>query len=100
MDIEYIILITDSLVSVMKTVDLSVYFRQAYSQAIYFVIRLFFCGGFGYKIEFWNCPSKAEQFLYQMVYNNMTNTRVAAKLYLVASIDALYSKSVTLYLDI
>ena len=60
MDIEYIILITDSLVSVMKTVDLSVYFRQAYSQAIYFVIRLFFCGGFGYKIEFWNCPSKAE----------------------------------------
>jgi len=60
MDIEYIILITDSLVSVMKTVDLSVHFRQAYSQAIYFVIRLFFCGGFGYKIEFWNCPSKAE----------------------------------------
>ena len=30
----------------------------------------------------------------------MTNIRVAVKLYLVVSIDALYPKSVTLYLDI
>jgi len=52
MDIEYIILITDSLVSVRKTVDLSVHSGQAYSLAIYFVIRLFFCSGFGYKIKF------------------------------------------------
>ena len=34
-----------------------------------------------------------------MVYNNITNTRVAARWNLVIFIDTLYSKSITLYLD-
>jgi len=68
-DIECIILITGSLNSSRKTVDPSVHSRQIYSLAIYFVLRLFFCGGLGYKIKFWNCPSKAEWSFHQIVYN-------------------------------
>jgi len=50
-------------------------------------------------IELWNFLSKAKWFLHKIVYNDVTNTRVVARLYLASSVNALYSKSVTLYLD-
>ena len=60
MNIKYIIIITDFLSSVRKTVDLSVYFKQAQSLAVYFVLKLFSCDSLGYKIKFWDFPSKAK----------------------------------------
>ena len=50
-NIQYIIFITDSLVSANKIVDLSVHSEQAYLLAIYFVLRLFFSCSLNYKIE-------------------------------------------------
>jgi len=68
MNIEYIVLITNSL------------------------------GSAGNKID-WDCLSKAECSLYQMVHNNMTNTRVATGLHPATSIDVLCSNSITLCSD-
>ena len=50
-NIQYIIFITDSLVSANKIVDFSVHSEQAYLLAIYFVLRLFFSCSLNYKIE-------------------------------------------------
>ena len=50
-------------------------------------------------IEFWNFLSKTKWFLHKIVYNDVTNTRVVARLHSATSVHALYSKSVTLYLD-
>jgi len=98
-DIEHIILITNPLGSVRKTVDPSVYSRQTHFLVICSILRLFFCSGLSHKINFWNCPSKAEWSLHQMVHDDITNTRVAARLYSATSIDTLCSKSVTSCLD-
>jgi len=49
--IEYIILITDSLGIVRKTVNSSVYSRQAHFLAIYFVLRLLFSCDLNHRIE-------------------------------------------------
>jgi len=57
MDIIYIILITDSLGSARKTVDLYVYSEQAHSLAVYSAFRSFFSYGLNYRIEFWNFSS-------------------------------------------
>ena len=99
MNIECIIFITNALDSVRKTVDLSVYSEQAYFLAVCCILRLFFFYSLNYRIKFQNCPSNTEQFLHQLVYNNITNTRVAAGLDLVTFIDTLYSKSILLYLN-
>ena len=99
MAIEYIILITDSLGSVRQAVDLSVYPRQAHSLAVCSTLKLFFSQDYGYRIDFWDCSSKAEWFFHQLVHNNMTNTRVAAGLYLATSINFLCSKNVISCLD-
>ena len=60
MAIECIILITDSLGSARQAVDLSVHPGQAHSLAVYFALRSFFFQGHSYRIDFWDCPSKAE----------------------------------------
>ena len=99
MDIEHIILITDSLGSARRSVDLSVHSRQAHSLAVCSALRSFFCSGSSYRIEFWNYPSNAEWSLHQMVHNDVTNTRVAAGLHPAISLDALHSKSVLSCLD-
>ena len=52
-----------------------------------------------HMIEFWDCPSNAEWSLHQMVHNDVTNTRVAARHHLATSLDALQSKSVLSCLD-
>ena len=52
MDIQYIIFITNFLVSASKIVDLSVHSEQAYFLAIYSVLRLFFSCSLNHKIEF------------------------------------------------
>ena len=52
MDIIYIILITDSLGSARKTVDLSIYSGQAHSLAVYSTFRSFFSYSLNYRIEF------------------------------------------------
>ena len=59
-DIEHIILITELLESVRQAVCPSVYPGQAYSLAVYSALRLFFSQGHDYKINFWDCLSKAE----------------------------------------
>jgi len=98
-DIEYTILITDSLSSTRKAVDLSVHSGQAHFLAVCFVLRLFFSCSLNYRIKFWDCSSNAKWFLYQLVYNNVTNTKVATRLYSTTFINSLYSKSVILCLD-
>ena len=60
MNIECIILITDSLGSAKRSVDLSVHSRQAHSLAVCSTLRLLFCSGSSYRIEFWDYPSNAE----------------------------------------
>ena len=76
MAIEHIILITDSLGSARRAVDPSVHPGQAHSLAVCSALRLFFYQGHGYRIDFWDCPSKAEWSLHQLVHNDVTNTRV------------------------
>ena len=100
MAIERIILITDSLGSARQAVDLSVHPGQAHSLAVCSALRLFFSQGHGYRIDFWDCPSKAEWSLHQLVHNDVTNTKVSAGLHPVTSIDFLHSKSVISCLDI
>ena len=99
MAIEHIILITDSLGSARQAVDPSVHPGQAHSLAVCSILRLFFSQGYSYRIDFWDCPSKAEWFLHQLVHNDVTNTRVAARPHSVTSIDFLYSKSIISCLD-
>ena len=97
--IEHIILIINSLGSTRQAVNPSVYPKQAYFLAVCSVLRLFFSQNYSYRIDFWDCSSKAEWFLHQLVHNNVTNIRVAARLYLATSINFLYFKSVISYLD-
>ena len=79
--------------------DPSMYSRQAYFLAVYSILRLFFSCSLNYRIIFWNCLSNAKKFLYQLVYDNVINTRLATGLHLATSINDLYSKSVFSYLD-
>ena len=99
MAIECIILITDSLGSARWAVDSSVYLEQAHSLAVCSALRLFFSQGHGYRNDFWDCSSKAEWSLHQLVHNDVTNTRVSAGLHPATSIDFLHSKSVISCLD-
>ena len=99
MAIEHIILITDSLGSARQAVDPSVHPGQAHSLAVCSILRLFFSQGYSYRIDFWDCPSKAEWSLHQLVHNNVTNTRVSAGPHPATSIDFLHSKSVISCLD-
>ena len=98
-DIKCIILITDSLGSARQAVDPSVHPGQAHSLAVCSALRLFFSQGHGYRIDFWDCPSKAEWSLHQLVHNDVTNTRVSAGPHPATSIDFLRSKSVISCLD-
>ena len=100
MDIECIILITDSLDSARRSVDLSVHSRQAHSLAVCSALWSFFCSGSSHRVKFWDCSSNAKWSLYQMVHNNVTNTRVAARLHPATSLDAFHSKSVLSCLDV
>ena len=99
MTIERIILITDSLGSARRAVDPSVHSGQAHSLAVCSALRLFFSQGHSYRIDFWDCPSKAEWSFHQLVHNNVTNTRVSAEPHPATSIDFLHSKSVISCLD-
>jgi len=92
--IEHIILITDSLDLARREVDPLVYSEQTHSLTVCSALRSFFSGGLSHRIEFWGCPSKAEWSLYQMVYNDVTNTRVAAGHHLVTFMNSLCSKNV------
>ena len=98
-DIEHIILITDSLGSARRSVDPSVHSGQAHSLAVCSAFRSFFCSSSSYRIEVWDCPSNTEWSLHQMVHNNVTNTRMATELHPATSLDALCSKSILLCLD-
>ena len=64
MAIECIILITDSLKSARQVVDPSVHPGQAHFLAVCSALRLFFSQDHGYRIDFWNCSSKAEWSLH------------------------------------
>ena len=99
MDIERIILITDSLGSARRSVDPSVHSGQAHSLTVCSVLQSFFCSGSSHRIKFWDCPSNAEWSLHQMVHNDVTNIRVAAGPHPATSLDALHSKSVFSCLD-
>ena len=64
MAIEHIILITDSLGSARQAVDPSIHSGQAHSLAVCSTLRLFFSQGHSYRIDIWDCPSKAEWSLH------------------------------------
>ena len=100
MAVECIILITDLLESARWAVDLSVHSGQAHSLAVCFALRSFFSQGHGYMIDFWDCSSKTEWSLYQLVHNDVTNTRVSAGPHPATSINFLYSKSIISCLNI
>ena len=97
-NIEHIILTTNSLSFARKIVDPSIHSEQAYSLAVCFI--LFFSYSLNYRIEFQNCLSNTGWFLHQLVYNDVTNNRVAAGLYSATFINTLHSKSVLSYLNI
>ena len=99
MAIECIIFITDSLGSTRRAVDPSVHPGQAHSLAVCYALRVFFSQGYGYRIDFWDCSSKAEWSLHQWIHNDVTNTRVSAGPHPATSIDFLCSKSVISCLD-
>ena len=99
MAIERIILITDSLGSARQAVNPSVHSGQAHSLAVCSALRLFFSQGHGYRIDFWDCSSKAEWSLHQLVHNDVTNTRVSAGSHPATFINFLCSKSVISCLD-
>jgi len=94
-----VILITHLLCFAGKTVDFFIHSKQAYLLAFGFIPRLFFYCSISHRIKFWNYPSNTKWFLYQLIHNNMTNIRVATRLYLITFFDALFSKSVLSYLD-
>ena len=100
MAIERIILITNSLGSARQAVDPSVHPGQAHSLAVCSALRSFFSQGHSYRINFWDCPSKAEWSLHQLVHNNVTNTRVSTGPHPATSINFLCSKSVISCLNI
>ena len=100
MAIDHIILITDSLGSVRQVVDPSVYPGQAHSLAICSILRSFFFQGYSYRIDFQNYFSKTKWSLDQLVHNNVTNTKMTTRFYLVTSINFLYSKSTISCLNI
>ena len=62
--IKCIILINNSLGFSRQAIDSSVHSGQAYSLAIYSVLRSFLFQDYNYKINFWDCLSKAEWSLY------------------------------------
>ena len=93
-DIQHIILITNILDYAKKAVSPSVYSEQAHSLAVCSTLRLFFSCSLNHRIKLWNCPSNTKWFLYQLVYNNVTNIRVATRFYLETSINSFCSKSV------
>ena len=99
MAIEHIILITNSLGSARQAVDPSVHSGQVYSLAVCSALRSSFSQGYDYRIDFWDCSSKAKWSLHQLVHNDMTNTRISAGLHPATSIDFLHSKSVISCLD-
>ena len=98
-DIKYIILITNFLGSIEKN-DLSTE-QTAKEWACPECTERFivFSCSINYKIKFWDYSSNTKWLLHQLVYNNVTNTKVAARLYLATSINTLCSKSVLLCLD-
>ena len=51
-DIEYIILINDSLGLGRRVVDFSVYSEQVHSLSVCSILRLFFSGGLSHRSEF------------------------------------------------
>ena len=59
-DIEHIILITDSISSARRAVDLSVYSEQVHSLAVHSALKSFFSSSLNNRIEFWDSPSKAK----------------------------------------
>ena len=52
-DIEWIIFITNSLSSVRKVVDTSIYFEQAHFLVVFSILRLLFSYSLNYKIKLW-----------------------------------------------
>ena len=73
--------------------------QQSYSFTICSVLRLFFSCSIICRIEFWDCSSNTEWSLYKLVYNDMINIKVVARLHPATSINTLCSKSILSYLN-
>ena len=52
------------------------------------------------EIKFWDYLVNIKWSLHQLVYNNVTNTKVATRLHLATSVNTLYSKSILLCLNV
>ena len=66
-NVKYIVVITDSLHITRKILDFSTHPYQIHSVAISMELREFFSKDSQNHIKFWNCPSKQQWVLYQLV---------------------------------
>jgi len=99
MNIEYIIIITNSLGSTKKIVDFLVHSEQAYFLAICSILGSFFWVVLVIKLNSRIVQTRLSSLFTKIVYNDVTNTRVAARLHLITSINIFCFKSVTSCLD-
>ena len=79
-DVNYIVVITDSLYAAKKIVDSSVYSYQIHSAAISQELRKFFSRDSCNCIKFWDCPSKQKWLLHYSV-NKDTKSMVSIPLF-------------------
>ena len=72
-NVKYIVVITDSLHIVRKILNSSTYLYQIHSAAISIELREFFSKDSQNCIEFWDCPSKQQWVLHQLVDKETKN---------------------------
>ena len=76
LDVDRIVVITDSLSSAKKALDPSHHSGQSESITIAHLLRPFFNRNSSNKIEFWDCPSKARWHLHAIVDDDAKSTNV------------------------
>ena len=90
LDVDRIVVITDSLSSARKALDPSHHSGQGESIAIAHLLRPFFNCNSNNKVEFWDCPSKARWHLRAIVDDDAKSTIVPCTQF--TSLDALRDK--------
>ena len=91
-DVNYIVVITDSLHATKKMFDSSIHPYQTYSAAISQELREFFLRDSCNHIEFWDCPSKQKWPLHYSV-NKDTKSMISTPSFLCKSFWDFYRKT-------
>ena len=92
LNIKHIVVITDSLYIARKILNSSTHSYQIYLAAIFIELREFFSKDSQNCIKFWDCPSKQQWILYQLV-NKETKNMVSIPLFPYKSSWNFYKKS-------